>query len=500
MVAFGLTALAAGGLAAVRLRTHQSPAETVIPVRKGWWKTIAIIGLAAAGVLAVGGMMFKLVLAVSVMGANNLVAMAGTPPPTDTAGHINVLLLGQGDKGHDGIDLTDTIMVASIDPNDTKSAVLLSLPRDTYVTTEYFGEKAVTNGRRINSLYRDIKNAEKRSGKEEAEAVELSMQQTAVEIGHLLGVDIQGVVKVDFNGFVQIVDALGGVTVDVPQDINDTEYPDENYGYQTFSIAAGTQTLNGETALKYVRSRHSTSDFDRSARQQQVISAMTDQARSVGLLTNPSKITALLSAVTQSVRTTFTVRELIGLAAIGNSLDRSRVVHMQLSDRNGLFSSLPEPGGLLYTPPREQFGGAAVLLPVSIPEFPVTWKQPQTLAAMLFEKRLPHLNRVPVVVLNAGAKSGMGRLLGNELIRYGFPVEDIDNFDGDDVPSSKILATGKASEPLATFLSSLLGMPVETVATEAGQSSDAAGPLPKITVLLGENFAYKAFQDLFSKP
>jgi anionic cell wall polymer biosynthesis LytR-Cps2A-Psr (LCP) family protein len=78
--------------------------------------------------------------------------------------------------------------------------------------------------------------------------------------------------------------------VDNPSAILDREYPDNNWGYQTFRLPAGKQTLDGATALKFVRSRHSTSDFDRSLRQQLVIAAIKDKLFSLDALTSPTKL------------------------------------------------------------------------------------------------------------------------------------------------------------------------------------------------------------------
>ncbi|HCB51466.1 TPA: hypothetical protein DEP21_02725 [Patescibacteria group bacterium] len=72
------------------------------------------------------------------------------------------------------------------------------------------------------------------------------------------------------------MDTLSGVTIDVPKTIHDTTYPDQNMGYMTFHVNSGINTFDGKTALMYARSRHSTSDFDRSLRQQQIVQAVID--------------------------------------------------------------------------------------------------------------------------------------------------------------------------------------------------------------------------------
>ncbi len=426
--------------------------------------------------------------------------------PADTHGLTNILLLGEGDNNHEGIDLTDTIMIASLDPSKTKSAVLMSIPRDTYVIkTDKMGKD------RINSLYRNYKNTLIHKGIEKKEASKQSMHQLAKEISTLVGIEIHGVVKVNFSGFEKMVDLLGGVDVDVPEDLIDTEYPGPNYSYETFSLKKGMQHLDGATALKYARSRHSTSDFSRSARQQQIITALAKKAQEEGLMKNISRMSEMLEIVSENVESTFSNRELLGLAVMGKSIHTQRIINVQLNDQNGLFGSLIQPGGFLYAPPREQFDGAAVLLPYSIPEFPITWKQVQTLSSLIFTKRAIFLMPPSIVALNAGAKEGSARVLGGELYRYLFNVIKTRNLGprGSKEYNESFIAVnprllestdalevsrGKIATSVATMLSTTLKMKVE-------EHPDAVVFLqenPDIAIVLGKDFRYTALQDLLS--
>jgi LCP family protein required for cell wall assembly len=452
----------------------------------------------------------KALVSLQLLNVGSLMHVAATPLPADAHGHTNILLLGQGDADHDGIDLTDTIMIASIDADKTQSVALLSLPRDLwFLQTEKMGKG------RINSLYRDYKVLLKRQGKNEKTASQEAMRELAAEIGRALGMDMHHTVKIDFVGFVQAVDALGGIEIDVPKAIVDTEYPGPNYSYQTFRIAAGLQTIDGETALKYARSRHSTSDFDRSARQQQIIAALGDKMRDGGILTQPGKIMDLLNILRDHVETTLPVREMLALAEAGKDIDRSKILSMQLTIGNGLYGAFSEPGGLLYTPPRDQFGGASVLLPVSIPQYPVTWRQIRTLVTLLMHERIAHLERAPILIRNAGAPEGSARQLGGELIRYGFLVEDIANAEEGDLPDSVLI--GKPESPTALRLSELLNitftpdpslMPNSALSSE--QTSETDNELtskrvneitnPPVTIYLGKSFVFTPLQSSFSTP
>jgi LCP family protein required for cell wall assembly len=95
----------------------------------------------------------------------------------------------------------------------------------------------------------------------------------------ILGLKIDYYALVDFGGFKEVIDALGGITVDVPEAFSDSTYPTENNGYMTVSFTGGIQKMNGEKALQYARSRHTTSDFSRSLRQQIIIKAIIDKIK-----------------------------------------------------------------------------------------------------------------------------------------------------------------------------------------------------------------------------
>ncbi|OIO54590.1 hypothetical protein AUJ46_02730 [Candidatus Peregrinibacteria bacterium CG1_02_54_53] len=433
----------------------------------------------------------KALVGLHIISMRSLVSLTGTDLPKDEKGFTNILLLGEGDADHDGTDLTDTIIVASIDPTETKSAVLLSLPRDLYfLKTEKMGKG------RLNSLYRDYKILLRRQGTEEREASLEAIRELGKVVGENLDLPIHHVVKVNFTGFEQAVDAIGGIDITVPEAINDTEYPDENYGYETFSIAAGPAHLDGKTALKYARSRHTSSDFARSSRQQQIIVAIGEKVKSKGLYKNPSIVTDLMKIFADNVEMTMSVRELVGLANLAERIAPDRIIAMQLNDRNALYDSIIEPGGFLYTPPRDEFEGASVLLPVSIPEFPVTWKQVKTLSAILFRERSVILARPAIGILNAGARSGLARRLGNELTRYGFNVQRIENAD---IPKdlqkqndwTMIIARADGNMEVVEYLSNLLKITTNSEDVPISQEQRET-----VTIVLGKDYGYQPLQNL----
>jgi polyisoprenyl-teichoic acid--peptidoglycan teichoic acid transferase len=222
---------------------------------------------------------------------------------------------------------------------------MISIPRDLYVDFTIGKQK----GRgRINELYQ--RALFKKISPED------SMQILADKVQEITGERIDRFFNIDFAGFTDFVDTLGGIDVDVPETIVDREYPDNNWGYQTFRLSKGYQTLTGPTALKFVRSRHSTSDFDRSARQQLVIAAIKDKLISLDALTSPTKLKGLYDSVATHLRTNLAFSELVDLAVFGASLDTANILSYNIHDGCYQGAAYCTAGGFLYTPERESFG------------------------------------------------------------------------------------------------------------------------------------------------
>lgn len=209
---------------------------------------------------------------------------------------INILLLGIGGPGHDGANLTDTIMLASVDPITDKVS-LISIPRDLWVKIPGDGYQ------KINAAYADAVNnstSKNQAGQEQDGINELDKTLQPV----LDGITIQYHVLLDFSAFKQMVDALGGVTVNVPETLYDPTIAWENHNNPVIANK-GIQTFNGDQALLYVRSRETSSDFARGERQRLVISAIKQKAFSAGTFSNPLRISSLLDSLGQNVYTDF---------------------------------------------------------------------------------------------------------------------------------------------------------------------------------------------------
>jgi len=274
----------------------------------------------------------------------NIIFSFGKALQTDDKGITNILLTGIGGEGHDGPNLTDTIIIAGID-NKNKVVPMLSIPRDLYVYTKQTGRS------RINEV---LSIAINKYGADQGMNI---LKET---VSKLTGLSIQYYVKINFNGFVKIVDALGGLDINVEEDIYDPEYPRDGTDlYQPFSIKKGLQHLDGATALKYARSRHGNAggNVGRAKRQQQLLYAIKDKALNLNILTNPEKIKELYSSISDSIETNLSFAEIIELAKIAKDFGKDSSLSLVITDNP------TDCAGLVYTPAREFFNGASVLLP-----------------------------------------------------------------------------------------------------------------------------------------
>lgn len=272
-----------------------------------------------------------------------------------TDGRTNFLLIGidQRTSGPVTSVLTDTMMVISIDQKG-KNAVVVSIPRDLWV------EETRT---KINAVYAI-------SGKDIGKLTKV--------ISNVVGLPIHYHAIVGFDAFVQAIDAVGGVKINVDKAFDDYRYPiegkenaePESARYEHLRFSAGEQSMNGETALKYARSRHSLDpyqggDFARARRQQQVMVALKDKILSTQTLANPTKLLELYNAYKDNVKTDFNFAELPIFYDKYKTIDDKNVYKIVLSDEQKKEESLGT--GMLKTPNQEErdnfYNGQYVLIP-----------------------------------------------------------------------------------------------------------------------------------------
>jgi LCP family protein required for cell wall assembly len=246
---------------------------------------------------------------------------------------VTVLVMGVDRRpGESTRTRTDSMMLLTIDPV-AKTGGVLSIPRDLYVEVPGYGLD------RVNS-------ANVHGGGELA-------KQT---VEYNLGVHVNYYAIVDFNAFVTLVDEIGGIDINVPKTIDDPQYPDQNYGYDPFHIEAGQQHLDGETALKYARTRHNDNDFDRSQRQQDVLMAIRAQVISFDMLpTLVAKAPVLIATLGDSVETDMPVDKMVGLALLARDVPRENIKSAVIDGNYITVYTTPQ-GAAVLIPEREKIG------------------------------------------------------------------------------------------------------------------------------------------------
>ena len=221
---------------------------------------------------------------------------------------INILLLGMGGVGHEGPFLTDTSIILSFQPS-TRSVAMISVPRDLGVAIDGRGQRKINNANSFGEAN------EPGSGGEYARQI----------FAKTFNLDIPYYIRVDFKAFEEIINTVGGLTIDVKKAFVDNLYPGPNYSYAPISFEAGAQNMNGERALQYVRSRHGTngenSDFARSKRQQQVLTALKSRLLSLGTYTNPVRIQQIINSLNTHVTTNLDFGQMMYLASEARSAD-----------------------------------------------------------------------------------------------------------------------------------------------------------------------------------
>lgn len=292
---------------------------------------IAVIMLGSGGFLA-----WKAYVKLhKVFRGNGTVAALSSKPVTpdllkgEGDGRVNILLLGVGGPGHDGPDLTDTIVVLSVDPvNNT--AAMISVPRDLWVKmpVNYFGSQ-----QKINAAYESGKyhvTGKLDPSNKNAAAVQAGFAAVDQTMSDVLGVHINYHMLVNFQAFRQAIDTVGGVTVNVPTELYDPTMAWENHKSPILA-SAGVQQMDGVKALLYARSRETTSDFARAERQRQILVALKDKVLNLGTLSNPTKIAGLMDAFGDNVYSDLSTQGASRLVSIMKKVSDSKISSIGLT-------------------------------------------------------------------------------------------------------------------------------------------------------------------------
>lgn len=251
----------------------------------------------------------------------------------------NVAVLGYGGAGHDGAYLSDSIMVISLAPGD-RATTLISVPRDLWV------QIPPNSGQysKLNAAFQDgVENGYGADSSRLSAGQLAGGEEAAAKVSDITGLDVPYFIAINFQGFRELVDALGGVDVNVPvaftaqYPINDD--PQINPGWKTIHFTTGEQHMSGERAIEYARARYVTdppsegSDFARSARQQILIRAIITRLRA------PGAWPGLSGALDALQRAIYTNLSLADLAAFTFKLDLNHAARVGLSDSNVLVGA-----------------------------------------------------------------------------------------------------------------------------------------------------------------
>jgi LCP family protein required for cell wall assembly len=271
------------------------------------------------------------------------------------------------------------------------------------------------------------------------------------------GIPIQYYARVDFRGFEQLVDVIGGVVIDVDWPVKDDEYPTADYGYQRIYFAPGPQLMNGASALQYARSRHGMSDFARAGRQQKVIVSVRNRAMQLNML---SRAPDLVGIAQKSLSTDLTPVQMVSLAKLVSQIDRDRIANLVI-DQNYVTAFKGQDGADLLQPNAPAIRSAIALA--------------QRAAAH------PEL-QAKVEVLNGSGTVGLGQKAADYLTAQGFNVVRIAAAERNDYRSSvvQVLTEDKGA---AQALASTLRFPATAISTVPTPNAGA-----DVRIVLGQDF------------
>lgn len=343
-----------------------------------WWVAAGILALILVGMAVIYFNYNKMVVKVN-KPKEEITEVSPTATPTpDPLAPYSILLLGYGGGTHDGGLLTDSIMLAQIRPRD-EEVRLISIPRDLWAPMQISGEE--TENKKINEAYAigsDDKKYPNKKMEFTGEAGGGEMAKYVVE--QVTGIKPNYFAAIDFDGFVKIIDSLGGIDVKVTQTFDDPFYPIEELKndtcgksmeemkaleatmsgdkleqqytcrYENLHFDKGMQHLDGATALKYARSRHSNvggGDFNRAERQKLVVTAVRDKIISIGFI---SKIIPTVQTLTRHITTDIDFAKMSELVTKIPEVAEYKVVSIALTDQNVLTNAKASTGQFILSP------------------------------------------------------------------------------------------------------------------------------------------------------
>jgi polyisoprenyl-teichoic acid--peptidoglycan teichoic acid transferase len=370
---------------------------------------------------------------------------------------ITVLILGTDERvQEDDVWRTDTMILGTLNPV-TMDAGVLSIPRDLWVPIPGYTENRINTAHALGDAY-------DHPGGGPALAVET--------VEYNLGVEIDYYVRFSFQAFVDIVDLIGGIEVDVPEPIDDDCYPTEDYGCEQLHFDAGVQHFYGETALKYARVRHTAGgDFDRARRQQQVIRAVLRQVTSTQrlpqLAANAPEIWRSIENSTK-IDPNLQLDEIIALANLATQVDPEDIRFRIIDETCTLFAETPDRMQILI-PLRDKIRDV----------------RDEVFGLRNGEHDLKSVEEeaATMVILNGTPTEGLAYATTEFLEANGISVTHYDNADRQDYDASLIILN-RDMPMTALQLVSMLKLPESAVVKGDNPTADY-----DIVVILGSDYA-----------
>jgi polyisoprenyl-teichoic acid--peptidoglycan teichoic acid transferase len=326
-------------------------------------------------------------------------------------GRVNVLMLGKGGAGHEGADLTDTIIVASIDPIQ-KEMSMMSLPRDFWVKTDK-GES------KINAVYANAKNsvlAGKKTSDLNKRAEDAGEAAVETEVEEVLGIPIHYYVMVDFAAFEKAINIVGGVDLNVDKDgvVYEKLWNETTRKNYTLDVKEGPNHFDGQRALFYSRSRHTSArgDFDRAERQRKIIVALKDKVTSAGTYSNPVKVTQLINDFGDHVHSNLSTGEILRVYDIVKSIDSSKIGSVGLAD---------PPNNYIKT---GMYNGQSIVMPTA---GMFQFSDIQNFVRNTLRDGYLRKENANIAVFNGSTITGLAGKRATELKSFGYSITTVDN-------------------------------------------------------------------------
>lgn len=356
-------------------------------------------------------------------------AVLPTPRPTP----INVLLMGTDERPYEtGPARTDTLILLTLDPA-SQTAGMLSLPRDLWVNMP-----GINQTTKINLAYTLGENEGYPGG---------GPQLVMDTVSSFVGQPVPYYVRVNFNGFTEMVDLIGGIEINVPKTIHDEAYPTADEGIETFHLDAGFQHMDGATALKYARTRNVDDDYGRSGRQQDVIRAVFDKVRRADMLpTLLASAPRLLGAWRSNVDTNVPLDKMLEWATEVTANPPREIRQLVLDRRYGEETYSAE-GAWILVPDRMKVRAAVSAF----------FTPPASIAGDMEAGAKSDPGMVHVEILNGTGQMGMAAQTRDILQAQGWQVVSIGDADRGDYGETVVINYG-VSDVVVNQLSTALGL------------------------------------------